>query len=134
MAAEKWLMVFGATGQQGGSIIRYVLDDPILSSKFRIRAVTRSPSLPPAQALEAKGVQVVQADADDEDSLRQAMRGAYMTFAMTLPIFHDKDARQRGIAQGRAIADAAVVERLEYIIFSTLPHVQKISNGEYRLP
>ncbi|GKZ35939.1 hypothetical protein AbraIFM66950_006774 [Aspergillus brasiliensis] len=130
--AEKWLVVLGATGQQGGSLIRYVLSSPSLSCKFRIRAVSRNPSDPRARALEVKGVQVVQADADDEDSMRRAMRGASVAFSMTMPVFHDKNARRREISQGRGIVDAAVAEGVEYIIFSTLPHVTKISNGKYQ--
>lgn len=53
------LTVFGATGNQGGSVIRAILADPALSKEFRIRAITRDASKPAAQALAAQGVEVV---------------------------------------------------------------------------
>ncbi|PKX88875.1 NmrA family transcriptional regulator [Aspergillus novofumigatus IBT 16806] len=123
-AGKKVLVVFGATGQQGGSLIRYVLKDSLLSAPYHIRPVTRNPSHRPASNLKTDGVEVFQADADDPASLRRVMRGASMTFAMTLlrPQNHP----------GKAIADAAVVEGLDPIIFSTLPHVTKISGGRYQ--
>jgi uncharacterized protein YbjT (DUF2867 family) len=131
-AGKKVLVVFGATAQQGGSLIRYVLDDPSLSALYHIRVVTRNPSQLSASKLKTDGVEVFQADADDPASLRRVMRGANITFAMTLPVFSAKDARDREITQGIAIADAAVVEGLGSIFFSTLPHVSKISSGKYQ--
>jgi uncharacterized protein YbjT (DUF2867 family) len=55
----KLLTVFGATGVQGGSVIRSVLADPILSKSFKIRAITRNGTKSSAQALEQKGIEVV---------------------------------------------------------------------------
>ncbi len=56
---HKILTVFGATGNQGGSVIAAVLQDPVLSKTFKIRAVTRDSTKPAAKELTAKGVQVV---------------------------------------------------------------------------
>lgn len=56
---SKILTVFGATGNQGGSVIEAVLADSILSKEFKIRGITRDASKPAAQALAAKGVEVV---------------------------------------------------------------------------
>lgn len=56
---SKILAVFGATGNQGGSVIRTVLSDPALSSQFKIRAITRDVTKPAAKALADKGVEVV---------------------------------------------------------------------------
>ena len=54
------ITVFGATGNQGGSVVDAVLNDPALSSRFTIRAVTRDASKPAAKELAAKdGVEVV---------------------------------------------------------------------------
>lgn len=55
----KIITVFGATGNQGGSVIKEILADPVLSKEFRIRAVTRDPSKPASQALAQKGVDVI---------------------------------------------------------------------------
>jgi uncharacterized protein YbjT (DUF2867 family) len=55
----KLLTVIGATGVQGGSVIRAVLADPVLSKSFQIRAITRDVTKAPAQALAQKGIEVV---------------------------------------------------------------------------
>ena len=59
MSAKKILAVFGATGKQGGSVIKSVLGDSKASQEFKIRAITRDPSKPNAQALAEKGVECV---------------------------------------------------------------------------
>lgn len=56
---KKVLVVFGATGLQGGSIIEQILSDPKASSLFSIRGITRDPTKPAAKALTAKGVDCV---------------------------------------------------------------------------
>jgi uncharacterized protein YbjT (DUF2867 family) len=56
---SKIFTVFGATGNQGGSVIKAILADPVLSKQFKLRGVTRDPSKPAAQALTAKGVEMV---------------------------------------------------------------------------
>ena len=53
------LTVFGASGNQGGSVIRSVLADPELSKSFKIRAVTRDTTKPNIKALQEQGVEVV---------------------------------------------------------------------------
>ncbi|PYH89410.1 NAD(P)-binding protein [Aspergillus ellipticus CBS 707.79] len=132
MPPLKTIAIFGATGQQGTSLINTILHSPTLSTQYRIRAITRNPTQPSALALAAKAIEVVQADASDASSLRRALHGASITFAMTLSIFHAPDARALELAQGKAIADAAVAEGLEHIIFGTLPHVSEISGGKYQ--
>lgn len=59
MATKKLLVVFGATGKQGGSVIRSVLGDQKAAQEFRIRGVTRDPSNANAKALIEKGVECV---------------------------------------------------------------------------
>lgn len=56
---SKLITVFGATGNQGGSVIRTILDDAQLSKEFRIRAVTRDKSKPRALELASQGIEVV---------------------------------------------------------------------------
>lgn len=54
----KLITVFGATGNQGGSVIRAILADPKLKSEFKIRGVTRDPSKRAAEELKKMGVEV----------------------------------------------------------------------------
>lgn len=56
---SKLITVFGATGNQGGSVIKAILNDAVLSKEFKIRAITRDVNKPAAQALAAKGIEVV---------------------------------------------------------------------------
>ena len=128
---SKVLLVFGATGQQGGSVIEYVLNDPQLSKQYSIRAVTRDPSKPNAQALHQRGVEVVKGELDDAESLKSMMQGVHTVFANTITVY-DEHIKTREVAQGTALADAAVAAGVQYIIFSTLPHVGKISGGKYQ--
>jgi uncharacterized protein YbjT (DUF2867 family) len=127
---SKLLAVLGARGQQGGSIINSVLNDTQLSKQYKLRAISRNPSTPPAQDLHSKGVEVVKADVDDVESLKQAMAGAHTVFGLTVTVF-DEHLKEREIRQGKALADAAVAAGVEYLIFSTLPHTGKVSGGKY---
>jgi len=131
MSMSKVLVVFGATGQQGGSVVNCVINDPELSKQYKVRGVTRDPSKLAAQSLQQRGVEVVKGDADDKESLKQVMQGSHTVFAITTTVYDDQT-KPREIAQGKALVDAAVAAGVEYFIFSTLPHVGKISNGKYR--
>lgn len=80
---SKLLVIFGATGNQGGSIIDFVLNSPELSTQYKIRGVTRNPSKAASLALVEKGVEVVTGDLNDNDSIKRAVEGAYTVFAIT---------------------------------------------------
>ncbi|KAL2021184.1 hypothetical protein VTK56DRAFT_7490 [Thermocarpiscus australiensis] len=132
----KILAVFGATGQQGGSVVDYVLNDPELSQQYKIRAITRDVNSDKAKQLKAKAqenIEVVHGDVLNPSSLAPALAGAHTVFAMTAPSFAgDAAARfDAEYAAGRAIADAAVASGASYLIFSTLPSISEISGGKY---
>jgi uncharacterized protein YbjT (DUF2867 family) len=55
---SKIITVFGATGNQGGSVIKHILADSTLSKEFKIRGITRDVSKPAAQTLEKQGVEM----------------------------------------------------------------------------
>ena len=81
--SKQLLVVFGATGQQGGSIIEQLLQDKQLSSKYAIRGLTRDPTSKAAQALSSQGVEVVQCDTSSDEDVRSALKGASAVFLMT---------------------------------------------------
>ncbi|PYI03360.1 NAD(P)-binding protein [Aspergillus sclerotiicarbonarius CBS 121057] len=131
---KKALVVFGATGQQGSSLIRYILHDPLLSSTYHIRAITRNPSHHPStQTLTSLSpdIEIIQADANHPPSLLHALHSSHTVFSMTMPDFHSPSAKETEIAQGKAIVDAAVACGTQHIIFSSLPNVSRISGGKY---
>ena len=126
---SKLLVVFGATGQQGGSLISTVLADPNLSKQYKIRAVTRDTSKPAAQTLKSKGVELAQADADDKASLQQALKQAHTVFILTTTP-DGAEAKEIEIKQGKLIADAAVAAGAQYLIFSSASPAKKISGKD----
>ncbi|KAK3166644.1 hypothetical protein OEA41_009769 [Lepraria neglecta] len=124
---RKLLTVFGATGQQGGNLIDYTLSNPELSRAYKIRGITRDPSKPAAVEFQERGVEMVKADMDDEASLKLAVAGSFAVFAVTN--FWEKASAAIEIAQGKAMADAAVAAGASLLIWSTLPNVTKMTDG-----
>ncbi|KAL9617539.1 MAG: hypothetical protein Q9160_007697 [Pyrenula sp. 1 TL-2023] len=127
MSTKKILTVFGATGNQGGSVIRAVLAHSQLSSTYKVRGVTRDPSKPNAQTLTAHGVECVKADLNDPASLSTAIRGSYAVFAVTN--FWESLSMATEVQQGKNIADACLQEGVRHLVWSSLPHVSELSNG-----
>ena len=84
---SKLLVILGATGQQGGSIISYVFNDSVLAKKYKLRGVLRDPSSSLAQALIQKGVEIVKADTNVPESLRIAFKDAHTVFGQTNTIY-----------------------------------------------
>ena len=80
---SKIFTVFGATGNQGGSVVNHVLSHPELSKQYKIRAITRDPSSAKGKALADRGCEVVSADLNDVPSLKRVIDGASVVFGMT---------------------------------------------------
>ena len=119
----KIFTVFGATGNQGGSVVKAVLAHPKLSSEYRIRAVTRDTSKPAAKALEEKGAEVVQGDINDKEALHKIIEGSTAVFAVTN--YWEKASKEHEITQGKNIADIASQAGVEHLVWSSLPHASK---------
>jgi saccharopine dehydrogenase-like NADP-dependent oxidoreductase len=79
MSDKPLITVTGATGQQGGAVVRALLD----RGKFRVRAVTRSTESSAAKALASQGVELARADYDDRESLDKAFEGSHGVFLVT---------------------------------------------------
>ncbi|KAJ5899597.1 hypothetical protein N7495_004341 [Penicillium taxi] len=127
---SKLLVVFGATGHQGSSVINYVLNDPELSQEYNIRAITRTTNSEKSQQLKEKKVEVVEGDVSNRASIEKALTGAHTIFAMTTPSL-GPSALETEYNHAKTIADVAIEKGAKYIIFSTLPSVAKISGGKY---
>ncbi|KAL8951058.1 MAG: hypothetical protein Q9222_002951 [Ikaeria aurantiellina] len=125
---SKLLTVFGATGNQGGSVIASVLANPKLSSEYNIRGITRDPSKPAGQKLAERGVELVKADLSDKESVRKATEGSFAVFGVTnYWEFLDKNIE---ISQGRNIADACKANGVSLFIWSTICHAGRMTNGK----
>jgi uncharacterized protein YbjT (DUF2867 family) len=116
MADKKLIVVVGATGAQGGGLVRAILSDP--DGGFAVRALTRNTDSDKARELAALGAEVVAADIDDVDSLKRAFDGAYGAFCVTA--FWEHFSPEREIAQARVMAEAAKHAGLKHVIWSTL--------------
>lgn len=128
---SKLLVVFGVTGQQGGSVVQAILTNKQLSKEYIIRGTTRDPGQPQARALVEKGVEVVKADVDDPVSLQKAFEGAHVVFSSTVTVY-DGYAYEHEVSHGRALVDAAIFVGVPYYIYSTLPNAGKNSGGKLK--
>ena len=125
---SKIITVFGATGNQGGSIISEFLAHPDLAKKYKIRAVTRDTSKPSAKDLASKGCETVQADLSDNASLSAAVAGSYAVFAVTN--YWELMDKAKELAQGKAITEACRDAGVRHLVWSSLPHTTKLTNGK----
>ncbi len=116
MSDKKIIAVVGATGAQGGGLVRAIAADP--NGGFTARAITRDVSSEKAKALAALGAEVVAADVDDPESLRRAFEGAYGAYCVTF--FWDHFSPEKELAQARAQATAARDANVQHVIWSTL--------------
>ncbi|KAM4632248.1 nmrA-like family domain-containing protein 1 [Discoglossus pictus] len=123
MAAKK-IVVFGATGNQGGSVVEALLED----GTFSVRAVTRDPKKEAALKLSQAGAEVVAADLDDEKSVEAALSGAYGVFLVTN--YWEHFIQEKEIKQGKLIADLSKRLDLKHVVFSGLENVKKLTGGK----
>jgi uncharacterized protein YbjT (DUF2867 family) len=118
---EKVIAVVGATGQQGGAVVRALQ----AGGHFKVRALTRNPDKHRELADE-----VVQADLDRPETLKAAFEGAYGVFLVTNFWEEGTDELKQATAAVRAAKNAGV----KHFIWSTLPNVEAISGGKIHVP
>jgi len=116
MNDRKIIAVVGATGAQGGGLVRAILEDP--EGGFAVRALTRDPDSEAGRRLAAAGAEVVAADVDDPESLRRAFTGAYGAFCVTF--FWNHFSPESELAHAANMADAARDAGLRHVVWSTL--------------
>jgi uncharacterized protein YbjT (DUF2867 family) len=116
MTEKKIIAVAGATGAQGGGLVRAIQSDP--SGGFTARALARDVNSDKAKALADLGAEVVAADVDDGESLKRAFEGAHGAYCVTFFWAHFSPEKEQ--AEARAMAQAAKHARLKHVIWSTL--------------
>lgn len=131
MAEKKIIAVVGATGAQGGALVRAILADR--NGPFAARALTRKPDSDKAKALAAQGAEVVAADLDDQASVERAFAGAYGAFCITN--FWEHFSPERELAQATSMARAAKQAGVQHVIWSTLEDTRKwVPLSDDRMP
>jgi len=131
MPEKKIIAVVGATGAQGGGLVRAILADK--SGSFAARAITRDPNSEKAKALRAAGAEVVGADLDKPETLAKGFAGAYGAF--TLTNFWEHFQPEKELTQARNMAQAAKVAGVQHVIWSTLEDTRKwVPLADNRMP
>ena len=118
---RKLIAVIGATGQQGGGVARALQ----ASGQFKVRALSRNPGQHRQLAEE-----VVQADLDRPETLDAAFAGADGVFLVT----NFREAGTDEFKQATAAVRAAKEAGVKHFIWSTLPDVEAISGGKFKVP
>ena len=121
MSEKKIIAVVGATGAQGGGLVRAIQNDK--SGGFTARALTRDVNSEKAKALAQLGAEVVAADVDDPESLKRAFKGAYGAFCVTF--FWAHFSPEKEYAEATSMAQAAKDAGLKHVIWSTLENTRK---------
>ena len=119
-ANKKLIAVVGATGQQGGAVVRALQ----AGNQFKVRGLTRNPAKHRELADE-----VIQADLNRPETLKPAFAGAYGVFLVT-NWQEAADEVEQATAAVRAAKDAGV----KHFVWSTLPDVEAISGGNFHVP
>ena len=131
MADKKIIAVTGATGAQGGGLVRAILADR--DGPYRVRAVTRKPDSDKARSLASLGAEIVAGDADEPASLDRAFAGAHGAFCVTN--FWEHFSAEREGAQAAALARATRKAGVAHVVWSTLEDTRTfIPLDDGRLP
>ncbi len=115
------IAVFGASGSQGGSVVRCLTNQ----GAFHVRALTRRPD-----HYEGPADDVLRADLDDASTLHDALKGAHGVFLVT----NFWQAGTDEIGQATAAVNAAAEAGVTHFVWSSLPNVEEISGGKWDVP
>ncbi len=109
-SSTKTVLVFGATGKQGGAVTKH-----LLANGWRVRALVRDPNKEAAQTLRGQGVEVVQGDLNNPASVFEAMKGMDGVFSVQSTFDAQEEERQ-----GKMVADAAKTVGISHLVYSSV--------------
>lgn len=130
--SSKLITVFGATGAQGGSVIRSLLANT--SKSFTLRGITRNPDSASAKELSSSGVEVVKADGWDKESMVAAFEGSWGAFVNTNSddsVFQNPEEKRTELDLGKIIVDAAVEAGVEVFVYSGMASARESTGGKF---
>ena len=120
------ILVVGATGAQGGSVARHLLE----AGTYRVRCLTRHPDSPAAREFARLGAELAEGDLSNPASLRAALRGCDGAFGVT----NYWETVEREYDHGRNFVDALRATGIQHAVISTLPHAKMLSGGRLAVP
>jgi len=126
MSKERTILVTGATGAQGGSVAKALLQQGL----FAVRILTRNPGSQKAVELKRMGAEVFVGDMFDETSLEAAMKNCYGVFGVTSYWEHFK----KEFSQGMNLVEAVAASNVEHFVFHTMPDYKALSGGVLDVP
>jgi uncharacterized protein YbjT (DUF2867 family) len=105
------IVITGATGRQGSAVTRSLLEDG-----WHVRALTRTPDSPKAQALSTLGAEIIQGNIDDRQSLKSAFEGVYGVYSVQNPMISGLDGE---IRQGKLVVDVAKEKNVQHLVYGS---------------
>jgi uncharacterized protein YbjT (DUF2867 family) len=123
LTTDKVVLVTGATGRQGGGVVRH-----LLSKGWKLRVLSRKPDSAAARSLASQGLEVVQGDLEDSASLDRAARGVYGIYSVQ--DFWAVGAK-REVQQGKNLADAAKKAGVEHFVYSSVGGAERNSGIDH---
>jgi uncharacterized protein YbjT (DUF2867 family) len=117
VANQRTILVTGATGQQGGSLARL-----LLQKKHKVYALTRNAQSSSAQDLRNRGANIVKGDLDDSDSLEHAVKDVESVFLMGTPF---EDGTEGEIRRGKLMTDSAKKNGIQHLVYSSVANADK---------
>jgi len=117
VANQRKILVTGATGQQGGSLSRL-----LLQKKHKVYALTRNIQSSAARDLRNRGANIVKGDLDDSDSLKRAVKDVESVFLMGTPF---EDGTEGETRRGKLMADIAKENSIEHLVYSSVANANK---------
>jgi uncharacterized protein YbjT (DUF2867 family) len=131
MEKEKIIAIVGATGAQGKGLVNAILNDS--KGEFKVRAITRNATSDKAKELVQRGVEVVEADVEDKESLLKAFAGAYGAYCVTF--FWEHFSPEKENLHAKNMAEAAKESGIQHVIWSTLEDTRQwIPLSDDRMP
>jgi len=121
--SDSVVLVTGATGRQGGAVIRHMLP-----KGWKLRALTRNPNGEAARDLQARGIEIIQGDLDDSASLERAARGVHGVYSVQ--DYWTVGAR-REVQQGKNLADAAKKFGVKHFVYSSVGGAERNSGIDH---
>jgi len=128
---KKIILVFGATGKQGGSVIK-ALQQGDYMKKYHVRGFTRKKDEGKVSRLESMGVEPVKADIVTGEGLNEAFNGVYAAFLITHSF--EKGIEGNEFDYAKRLVDIAYKQSVRVLIWSSSPNAHAMSSGKFCVP
>lgn len=128
--SQEVILIFGATGNQGGAVLEHLLKLQKKSPDFKIRIVVRNPNSESLQHLKNTEVEILKGDMEDSVSIKNALKDVTRVFLHTIHNKRIGEAWQIEEKRGMSVVkELAAVTHIKQVIYSTLPSIENYEEG-----